>query len=346
MLQRYSMQIEQAADPAAVYALNQALVQVMERGTGRTARTQLPAGLTVAGKTGTSDDLRDSWFAGFTNEHLAVAWIGYDDDRPTGLTGATGAAKIWVRVVAALEAGSYSAPAPDSLETVWVDYLTGEPSAARCDDAVALPLPAAERAASALEGCAASRSARGCGIGSAPTRHERRAARRSRAVLRASRCAARDARRVHDARGHATARGSSRPARARRPPPDRRARRRRRRGAGAAAPPELAIRAVRRRTRAAAAAERRRARRRRCSRRAAPQRAAGRLRASERDDRARAPHRAKRRVALGRARRDRARDRQRRRKPQRSRARRSRSPAHDSVAIADAQKLLRAAGGR
>jgi penicillin-binding protein 1B len=144
VLQRYSMKIEQAADPAAVYALNQALVQVMERGTGRNARAQLPRGLTVAGKTGTSDDLRDSWFAGFTNEHLAVAWIGYDDDRPTGLTGATGAAKIWVRVVNALEAGSYSAPAPDSLETVWVDYLTGEPSAARCEDAIALPLPAAD----------------------------------------------------------------------------------------------------------------------------------------------------------------------------------------------------------
>jgi penicillin-binding protein 1B len=155
VLQRYSMQIEQAADPAAVYALNHALVQVMERGTGRTARAQLPAGLTVAGKTGTSDDLRDSWFAGFTNEHLAVAWIGYDDDRPTGLTGATGAAKIWVRVVGGLEAGSYSAPAPDSLETVWVDYLTGEPSAARCDDAVALPLPAADaRPHRLLQGCA------------------------------------------------------------------------------------------------------------------------------------------------------------------------------------------------
>jgi len=145
VLQRYSMKIEQAADPAAVYALNQALVQPLARGA---------AGLTVAGKTGTSDDLRDSWFAGFTNEHLAVAWIGYDDDRPTGLTGATGAGKIWARVVGALEAGSYSAPAPDSLETVWVDYLTGEPSAARCEDAVALPLPAAGAPHRLLEGCA------------------------------------------------------------------------------------------------------------------------------------------------------------------------------------------------
>jgi len=141
VLQRYPMKIEQAADPAAVYALNQALVQVMERGTGRNVRHLLPSDVTVAGKTGTSDDLRDSWFAGFTNEHLVVSWVGFDDDRPTGLTGASGAAKIWVRMAGALEAGSYRAPAPESLETVWIDYLTGEPSAARCADAVPLPLP-------------------------------------------------------------------------------------------------------------------------------------------------------------------------------------------------------------
>jgi penicillin-binding protein 1B len=75
---------------------------------------------------------------------LVVSWIGFDDDRPTGLTGASGAAKIWVRVLGALEAGSYRAPAPDSLETVWIDYLTGEPSAARCENAVAVPLPAGD----------------------------------------------------------------------------------------------------------------------------------------------------------------------------------------------------------
>src|SRR5262252_8527640 len=142
VLQSYSMKIETAADPTAVYALNQALVQVMERGTGHNARRQLPADLTVAGKTGTSDDLRDSWFAGFTSDHLVVSWLGFDDDRPTGLTGATGAAKIWVRAFGALEAGSYSAPAPDNVETLWIDYLTGEPSAARCDNAIALPVPA------------------------------------------------------------------------------------------------------------------------------------------------------------------------------------------------------------
>jgi penicillin-binding protein 1B len=141
VLQRYSIEIEQAADPAAVYALNRALVQVMERGTGRTVRRQLPAGLTVAGKTGTSDDLRDSWFAGFTSDHLIVTWLGADDNRPIGLTGSAGAARIWAGLIGALEAGSYDAPQPDSLRDEWVDYLTGAPSAARCADAVELPLP-------------------------------------------------------------------------------------------------------------------------------------------------------------------------------------------------------------
>ena len=144
VLQSYPIQIEQAADAGAVYAVNQALVQVMERGTGRSARAQLPAGITVAGKTGTSDDLRDSWFAGFTNDHLIVAWLGADDNRPIGLTGSTGAARIWTRVMGALEANSYEAPLPGALAAYYVDYETGTPVAERCAGAVFVPLPAAD----------------------------------------------------------------------------------------------------------------------------------------------------------------------------------------------------------
>jgi penicillin-binding protein 1B len=139
--QRYGLEIEQAADAGAVYSLNQALVQVMERGTGRSVRAQLPGDIVVAGKTGTSDDLRDSWFAGFTNSNLIVTWVGADDNRPTGLTGSTGAAKIWAGVLASVEANSYSAPAPEGVDETWIDYLTGTPTAARCPDAVAVPVP-------------------------------------------------------------------------------------------------------------------------------------------------------------------------------------------------------------
>jgi penicillin-binding protein 1B len=141
LLQRYELEIAQAADAGAVYALNQALVQVMERGTGRTVRAQLPADIVVAGKTGTSDDMRDSWFAGFTNTHLIVTWLGADDNRPIGLTGSTGAAKIWARVLAALEANSYSTPVPDGVDETWINYATGAPTAARCADAIAVPVP-------------------------------------------------------------------------------------------------------------------------------------------------------------------------------------------------------------
>src|SRR5690606_29206115 len=74
-LRRYSLEIEQVASPASIHALNQGLVQVMRRGTGAPAQRLLPAGLMTAGKTGTSDGSRDSWFAGFSADHLVVAWI-------------------------------------------------------------------------------------------------------------------------------------------------------------------------------------------------------------------------------------------------------------------------------
>jgi len=61
----------------------------------RNAVTHLPRGTVVAGKTGTSFDTRDSWFAGFTGSYLAVVWVGYDDNRATGLTGAAEGLPVW-----------------------------------------------------------------------------------------------------------------------------------------------------------------------------------------------------------------------------------------------------------
>ena len=51
--------------------------------------------LQPAGKTGTSNDSRDSWFAGWTGDHLAVVWVGNDQNASTGLYGATGAMRVW-----------------------------------------------------------------------------------------------------------------------------------------------------------------------------------------------------------------------------------------------------------
>ena len=101
-LTRTALEVDQVADPNAVHQLNRGLVEVMQRGTGRSSTAYLPEDLLVAGKTGTSDEYRDSWFAGFSGDHLAVVWIGRDDNEPTGLTGAAGALSIWAPMLAAM----------------------------------------------------------------------------------------------------------------------------------------------------------------------------------------------------------------------------------------------------
>jgi len=90
-LSRYALNVRQVADPASVYLLNWTLRQVVEQGTGKGLGRLLPAGLQVAGKTGTTDDYRDSWFAGFSGDKVGVVWVGRDDNKPAGLSGATGA---------------------------------------------------------------------------------------------------------------------------------------------------------------------------------------------------------------------------------------------------------------
>jgi len=140
-LERYPMEIVEAARPAAVYQLNQGLIEVINRGTGRGARNQLPRKLIVAGKTGTSDEFRDSWFAGFSGDHVMVVWVGYDDNKSTGLTGAGGALRIWTAIMSDLASQSYAPVLPANLEERWVDYGTGFATKANCKNATRLALP-------------------------------------------------------------------------------------------------------------------------------------------------------------------------------------------------------------
>lgn len=140
-LDRYELKINRAADPAAVQALNATLTQVVARGTARGARAWLPPGLVVAGKTGTSDDLRDSWFAGFTNDHVTVVWVGADDNSPTGFTGASGALPVWARLVAGYGDAGYEPLPAEGLRDVPIDYVTGMMASEGCGDPVRLPLP-------------------------------------------------------------------------------------------------------------------------------------------------------------------------------------------------------------
>jgi penicillin-binding protein 1B len=142
-LKSFKVQVEAAAPPAAVYQLDRMLTLVTTHGTGRNAITHLPRGTVVAGKTGTSSDTRDSWFAGFTGSYLAVAWVGYDDNRSTGLTGAAGGLPVWGDTMAHLRSASFEPVPPEGIEDRWMGFSDGLETTPRCSaDAVAIAVPA------------------------------------------------------------------------------------------------------------------------------------------------------------------------------------------------------------
>ncbi|MCB1626185.1 MAG: penicillin-binding protein 1B [Xanthomonadales bacterium] len=75
--------------------LTLALVETTVSGTANRLTRDGRLSVDSAGKTGTSDDLRDSWYAGFTGEHLGVVWVGRDDNSSSGKTGSSGALPVW-----------------------------------------------------------------------------------------------------------------------------------------------------------------------------------------------------------------------------------------------------------
>jgi len=143
-LKAFPVQVTQVATPEAVYQLDRLLTEVMDRGTGRPARPLLPSGLVVAGKSGTSSDYRDSWFAGFSGSNLTVVWVGYDDNAPTGFTGSAGALPVWAHIMAGLGGSSWNAPMPEGLIDTEIEYGSGLRVLPGCsDDRVTVAVPAA-----------------------------------------------------------------------------------------------------------------------------------------------------------------------------------------------------------
>ena len=141
-LKSFKVQVEAAAPPAAVYQLDRILMLVPTHGTARGAAARLPQGLVIAGKTGTSSDTRDSWFAGFTGNYLSVVWVGYDDNRETGLTGAQGALPVWADTMASLKPVSFDPIVPDLTEDRWIGFDDGLETNPTCSpDAVVIGVP-------------------------------------------------------------------------------------------------------------------------------------------------------------------------------------------------------------
>src|SRR5450759_1699759 len=124
-LQRYPLNVEPVAAPAPVYLLTAALQGVVREGTAQSLINWLPAEMNVAGKTGTTDDLRDSWFAGYTGDRVAVVWVGRDDNKPSGLTGASGAMTVWGEMMKNIQPEPLQPAMPEEIEMVNVDPVSG-----------------------------------------------------------------------------------------------------------------------------------------------------------------------------------------------------------------------------
>ncbi len=136
-LKRYSVDVAREVDPDVVALINHTMLGIAEHGTAKRLSNDL--NIKVAGKTGTSDELRDSWFAGFSGDAVAVVWTGYDDNRSSGLTGASGAMRIWSKLMSSISSKSFEVLMPDNITMQWVDGESGLLSGKDCENAIELP---------------------------------------------------------------------------------------------------------------------------------------------------------------------------------------------------------------
>ena len=109
------------------------LRSVVNEGTAASARG-MGFGHDAAGKTGTTNDLRDAWFVGFTPELLTAVWVGFDDNQPVTLSGSQAALPIWTRFMMAALAGrpNVGFAAPPGIVFVTIDRDTGKLAQTAC----------------------------------------------------------------------------------------------------------------------------------------------------------------------------------------------------------------------
>jgi len=119
--------MRRVARPDTTYLVTNMMRSVINEGTGAGARA---AGFTfdAAGKSGTTNDLRDAWFVGFTPDLLTVVWVGFDDNQPVSVSGSQAALPIWTQFMKNATAGHTNAPfeVPEGITFSEIDRDTGK----------------------------------------------------------------------------------------------------------------------------------------------------------------------------------------------------------------------------
>ena len=135
----YPYSIEQRIRPEPVALLKFAMQQTFERGTARGYSSEDIRSWNAGGKTGTSDDQRDSWFVGFAGEILVLVWLGFDDNRTTPLTGRTGAFQVWKNFIDETKPISKVKTSLPRINYLWTDMNDGLLSGKKCKDSLLVP---------------------------------------------------------------------------------------------------------------------------------------------------------------------------------------------------------------
>ena len=125
---------EQVTTPEAAHLTVFALQEAVRKGTARSLNQYFGSNLRLAGKTGTTNNYRDSWFAGFAGNLLTVVWIGRDDNQSTGLTGSSGALRVWRNTMQRLNLQQIRLSPPDTIKIVEIDPETGLRAGNGCKD--------------------------------------------------------------------------------------------------------------------------------------------------------------------------------------------------------------------
>ena len=129
-LRRYRPARKGPVKPAAVFLTQFLLTEAVASGTARRLTAELPSLMPLAGKTGTTNALRDSWFAGFGDDLLAVSWIGRDDNRSARLNGADGAMQLWLSIMKQVRPAPLTLTAPAEID--WRPYPDMSGTAGAC----------------------------------------------------------------------------------------------------------------------------------------------------------------------------------------------------------------------
>lgn len=136
-LRRYDLAVREYIEPETIFLTQYLLSEVVQNGTAKRLARELPSLMPLAGKTGTTNALRDSWFSGFGDHLLAVVWVGRDDNQTAKLTGSTGAMQIWLDMMKKIKTEPLSLIAPEEIE--WYEFPDMSKPANSCSQTKAYP---------------------------------------------------------------------------------------------------------------------------------------------------------------------------------------------------------------